>query len=442
MSKLGNPKLDKYYDKNPKIVADSIAPPNPEKKGLKELIINTQSKLNEIEKNFGSGGNLKEVIVRNKHTVVGATVNSIPQGYVVPTGKRVTAAVAVTPEGVAGLDAGVPTVSEVDNWSAFPCGNYNVTAGNRYSVRAGGGGVHLVSGGGASLISETITKVGSTTQTLIGGECVQINGNSNVSIEGELVNIKSDTQVVVDSTLGVTGNIVVQGGIYSEGELFVNHITGPREIQQTLIGFTVQGAEAQITLGSWIAGVAIMGGEEQSAALANTAFAVELAKIKSKYGVNLNSRGQPAEAQWPYFPDYIKNDLSRLAANPEFEPVPQPPSGPPPAYPVAAGTKIVPIRIFCGLQLNNAIQLLPHGHEFPSIPMNLIESKGNESVNNNMRQYAIQRGVNSTTFPVNSEPIQNVPKYPRQEFVQAFLTGIITSMINIPGISSSYSVTA
>jgi hypothetical protein len=40
-------------------------------------------------------------------------------------------------------------------------------------------------------------------------------------------------QVLVDSSLGVTQNVVVGGGMHVEGELSVNHITAPAEIQET-----------------------------------------------------------------------------------------------------------------------------------------------------------------------------------------------------------------
>ena len=40
-------------------------------------------------------------------------------------------------------------------------------------------------------------------------------------------------QVVVDGSLGVTTNLVVGGGLHAEGELTVNHITGPAEVHST-----------------------------------------------------------------------------------------------------------------------------------------------------------------------------------------------------------------
>jgi hypothetical protein len=39
--------------------------------------------------------------------------------------------------------------------------------------------------------------------------------------------------VLVDSNLGVSQNVIVGGGMHVEGELTVNHITAPEEIQET-----------------------------------------------------------------------------------------------------------------------------------------------------------------------------------------------------------------
>jgi hypothetical protein len=430
MVNLNAPALNKYNVAVPEIVEGSSAPPNTAKQGIPSLITSTQKKLNEIEKDFGTGGNYVENIIRNKHTVVGATTNSNPQGVVIPKCKRVKAAITVTPTGTTFQDGGVPVVQEVDNWSAFPCGNYNVDVGNRFSVKAGGGGVHLVSGGGASLISETVTKIGSATETLIGGESVKVIGNTNVTIEGELVNLKSKKQVVVDSTLGVSGNVVVQGGIFSEGELFVNHITGPREIQQTIVGFTKEGAEGQLIFGSWISGVAVIGGTAADI-LGSTAINAELAALKSAF-IPTATTGA-ASSQWPYFPDYVSPN--QPISPPQYNTVPQP------LVPLAAGTKIVPIKIFLGTQGNRAVQLLPHGHEFPSIPMKLLESSSGSSVNNVLRQEAINKGINRAEYAVTSEPIVNGPKYDKGSFVKQFIAKVISTLFNFPGTDKSFNIT-
>ena len=38
---------------------------------------------------------------------------------------------------------------------------------------------------------------------------------------------------MVDSNFGVNGNVIIKGGLHVDGELSINHITAPKEIQET-----------------------------------------------------------------------------------------------------------------------------------------------------------------------------------------------------------------
>ena len=84
----------------------------------------------------------------------------------------------------------------------------------------------------------------------IGGTIMNIAGEQiNVVTENEInivadkrVNIVSDIltlrqknygQVLVDSNLGVSQNVIIGGGMHVEGELTCHHITAPVEIQET-----------------------------------------------------------------------------------------------------------------------------------------------------------------------------------------------------------------
>jgi hypothetical protein len=68
---------------------------------------------------------------------------------------------------------------------------------------------------------------------------VTISSNANVEIAGvgneghPGVQIRSNQSVFIEPGLGVKNNIIAAGGIYSEGELFVHHVTAPIEIQET-----------------------------------------------------------------------------------------------------------------------------------------------------------------------------------------------------------------
>jgi hypothetical protein len=78
--------------------------------------------------------------------------------------------------------------------------------------------------------------------TNIAGQQVNIGSEHEINMDSGRVSIVADIltirqrnrgQVLVDSNLGVSQNVVVGGGMHVEGELSVNHITAPAEIQET-----------------------------------------------------------------------------------------------------------------------------------------------------------------------------------------------------------------
>ncbi|NBP04029.1 MAG: hypothetical protein EBU90_28835, partial [Proteobacteria bacterium] len=214
---------------------------NEDKSKLADVISNTQNKLNNIERLMGEGGNWIENVARNKRVVIGAAVNNHPQAIVNPIGRQVPSAIQVGGDGITTKVAGVPEVNEVDNASVFPCGNYNLEIGNRFSVRSGGGGISLTTAGSVSINSDVTLKLGSH-QVIIGARDINLKGNDNVSIESDNLNLTSSNQIVLNGNVGINNNVLVKGGAYIDGELYVNHITAPLEIQNTLPGFTSAGA--------------------------------------------------------------------------------------------------------------------------------------------------------------------------------------------------------
>jgi hypothetical protein len=46
--------------------------------------------------------------------------------------------------------------------------------------------------------------------------------------------LRTNRQVYVEGGLGVTGNAIIAGGIYAEGEIYCQHITAPLEVHQTM----------------------------------------------------------------------------------------------------------------------------------------------------------------------------------------------------------------
>ena len=108
----------------------------------------------------------------------------------------------------------------------------------------------------------------------IAGEQVNVVSENEININSKRVSIVADIlslrqknyeQVLVDSSLGVSNNLIVGGGAHIEGELSVQHITAPEEIQETeqtdLYAYLLSGLSFTATLNGFAdsAGHAING---------------------------------------------------------------------------------------------------------------------------------------------------------------------------------------
>jgi len=336
---------------------------NTSKDVLPDLITETQKELMPIESNLGDGGSMNINVARNARLVVGATVNNNPQATVDMVGRQIPSAVVVSSDGITTAVEGAPEVTEVDNFSMFPCGTYTLEIGNFFNVKVGGGGINLITSGSINIATDTVLKLGSL-QTVIGGDDVVVKGGKNVSIESTNLNLNSDSQIILNGNVGVTSNLLIKGGGYVDGELCVNHITAPREIQQTLIGFTKEGAKGFLRSGNKITGN------------------IKISNIE-QYNVLV--------------------------------------------------TAIFPFEITLDQQQDLAVELTPHGHEFPNIPLTLSEGNPSAGISaqGGVREAA---EVMNSTSPATASGIDNVNKYPKTNTdPMAFLSNDSSKNANVTG---------
>tara|TARA_E500000318_G_C3554648_1_gene210510 strand:- start:1202 stop:1987 length:786 start_codon:yes stop_codon:yes gene_type:complete len=112
----------------------------------------------------------------------------------------------------------------------------------------------MVGAGGINLKSYGPTNI-SGSITNIAGQQVNIGSENEINIDAKVINIsaeilklrnKRQRQVLIDSGLGVSKNVVVGGGLSVEGETYLQHVTAPTETQITnatqTLGQTVQNA--------------------------------------------------------------------------------------------------------------------------------------------------------------------------------------------------------
>lgn len=200
---------------------------------LRQKLEDNIEQLVDIERKLGIGGSHIEYITKHKIENIGLLINDLPSIRLDPIGKINRNEVLVLKEGVI-TGYKESALIEPVHVDELPGGTYTLNAGNKYSVQVGSGGVSMKTTG--------VMELGSTIMNL-GGEQVNIASENEINIvtDGRL-NIVADiltlrqknyNQVLVEGNLGVSQNVVIGGGLHVEGELSVQHITAPTEIQET-----------------------------------------------------------------------------------------------------------------------------------------------------------------------------------------------------------------
>ena len=231
--------------------------------------------MSDAETQMGFGGNSFEFVTKHKVITVGLTQNTNPAYYydilseVAGTGQSI-----VTGVNSIGSGAFQPISSNFGVYKQLyvpdmPGGNLDIFAMSRFKVQSGTGGATIQTTGNMNLQGGTVTMTGDLVTVGSANGQVNVNG-SLVTIGGDSLVLKSNiptNQVVVDSSLGVSKNVIIGGGAYVEGELFVNHITAPIEYQVTentqimAIGPVVnpEGAPGEVASGWGVIGTSVEG---------------------------------------------------------------------------------------------------------------------------------------------------------------------------------------
>jgi hypothetical protein len=207
--------------------------PDPIKQQLNQLLSSKIVELSKIEAEIGMGGH--EIIDISKHKVetIGLVMNDFGSIRVDLQGKMYNSSVLVATEGVYENQAPSPLIEYV-HVDDLPGGNYTLNVCNKYTVQVGAGGISLKTFGPIQ-IGGTVVNVGGEQINMSSSNEVNIDGGKRLTITSDIMVLKQRQlgQVMVDSSLGVSRNLVVGGGAHIEGELTLNHVTAPVEIQET-----------------------------------------------------------------------------------------------------------------------------------------------------------------------------------------------------------------
>lgn len=189
--------------------------------------------LAQIEKELGLGGSEISHITKHKVETIGLVMNDFPSIRIDEVGKINISEVLIKPGGVVNSLSTSPLIEYV-HVDDLPGGSYNLNVCNRYNLQVGAGGIRMKTYGPVE-IGGTITNIAGEQINISSENEVNINGGKRLTITAEILTLrqKNYKQVVVDSNLGVTRNVIIGGGLHVEGELTVNHVTAPVEIQET-----------------------------------------------------------------------------------------------------------------------------------------------------------------------------------------------------------------
>lgn len=219
-----------------------------EKDNLKTLIEANLKKLTDIELELGQGGSELIEVAKHKLETIGPVMNNFGSIRMDDIGKLTKSEVVVSNNVVYDNYKGTPLLEYV-HVQDLPGGNYTLNVSNRYNVMVGAGGLNLKSYGPVNM-SGTITNIAGEQINIASDNEINIDSGNVINISAEILRLrnKRQKQVLVDSNLGVTKNVVIGGALHVEGETYLQHVTAPREIQMT--EQTIAHGEAYVGSGS------------------------------------------------------------------------------------------------------------------------------------------------------------------------------------------------
>lgn len=216
-----------------KKAAPKYTPPNiPLRDKQEEIYNDAVGKLTDIEKKMSPGGAPIQTYMGDLCITVGgayANAQTAPAVSVVD-GWAVPSKVSIHSDRTYIEQKSTPHVQSVVQ--SIPWGTLNIVASNKFNTIIGSGGISMHTDGCLDINSggrTTISSLHEINMTTSGGNLNIICGH-NINIRGDTVTVQTsdpNSQVVVNSNLGVSRNLTVHGSTYVDGELYVQHITAP-----------------------------------------------------------------------------------------------------------------------------------------------------------------------------------------------------------------------
>lgn len=202
---------------------------------IKDKLVEINNKLNNVLKNAKDGGDQITEITKDVYIRVGAVTNDFPAVRVDPIGGIVFAGVVQGNNGASSIYKQTNLVEYTGNDSNFPCGNYTISCGNKFGADAGSGGIVLRTTGVAEIAGITTKVTGTHLIELTTAGNLSLNAGKSLTITADILSLRQSKskQIALGGSVGVENNITIGGSAIINGELYLQHVTAPAEIQTT-----------------------------------------------------------------------------------------------------------------------------------------------------------------------------------------------------------------
>ncbi|MGA1047387.1 MAG: hypothetical protein ACO3UU_05215, partial [Minisyncoccia bacterium] len=187
---------------------------------IKEKLIDLNNELNEVLKNDNDGGDQSIEITKDYYMRVGAVTNDFPAVRVDPIGGIVFAGVVQGDNGASSIYKQTNLVEYTGNDSNFPCGNYNISCGNKFGIDAGAGGIVLRTTGVSEIAGVTTKVSGMHLVELTTAGSMSLDAGKSLTITADILSLRQSKskQIALGGSVGVENNITVGGSAIVNGE--------------------------------------------------------------------------------------------------------------------------------------------------------------------------------------------------------------------------------
>lgn len=197
------------------------------------LILDSVESLVDVERQLGLGGNEDIHITKHKIETIGMVMNDFGSIRKDVVGKMYINRMTIHKQGVFEQKKASPLVEYV-HVDDLPGGTYTLNVCNKYNVQVGAGGISMKSYGPVD-VSGTIVNMTGEQVNISSSNEVNIDGGHRLNIVADILSLRQRNreQVIIDSSAGVSRNLIVGGSSHFEGEVYLHHVTAPTEIQET-----------------------------------------------------------------------------------------------------------------------------------------------------------------------------------------------------------------